>query len=124
MALGLLAWFGAHSAVLSAFGAAVVFIWGVVQFVLQRRRECSERQFETYHRLVKELVSPDSTAGQMWIDRQAAVVFELRHFPRYYEFTTRMLEGLKNGWGKEKTSQWARLLEEVDHTLTYIEKRT
>ena len=119
-----LAWLLAHTAALSAFGAASAFVWSIAQFLLQRRRESRERQFETYHRLVKELVSPDPGTGTTWIDRQAAVVFELRHFPRYYEFTERMLKGLKESWGKNPELGWPRLSEEIDLTLAHIQKRT
>jgi hypothetical protein len=118
-----LAWLSAHAAALSAFGAAIAFVWTIAQFLLQRQRESRERQFETYHRLVKELVSPDSATGNMWIDRQAAVVFELRHFPRYYEFTERMLKGLREKWSKDPEFRWPRLVEEIDLTLAHIQKR-
>jgi hypothetical protein len=59
----------------------------------------------------------------MWIDRQAAVVFELRHFPRYYEFTERMLKGLREKWSKDPEFRWPRLVEEIDLTLAHIQKR-
>jgi hypothetical protein len=118
-----LAWFLAHTTALSVFGAAVAFIWSILQFLVQRRRESRERQFEMYHRLVKELVSPDSATGATWIDRQAAVVFELRYFPRYYEFTERMLKGLREKWSKDPEFHWPRLLEEIDITLAHIRKR-
>ena len=121
----LLAWFFAHTTALSVFGAAVAFIWSVAQFLVQRRRESRERQFEMYHRLVKELVSPDYAGGTMWIDRQAAVVFELRHFPRYYEYTERMLKGMRDWLSKDKQDETRarRLLEEIDLTLAHIRKR-
>jgi hypothetical protein len=84
-----MAWLLAHLSEFSAVGAVVVFFWGIWTYLDQRRRESdqrgresSERQFEMYHRLVKELVSPDDKTQATWIDRQGAVVFELRHFPR------------------------------------------
>jgi hypothetical protein len=78
-------WLSSHTTTLGILGATIAFIWSVVQFIDQRRGESNERQFEAYHKLIKELVAPDSESGVMWIQRQAAVVFELRHFPRYYE---------------------------------------
>jgi hypothetical protein len=122
--MGFLAWLLAHTAALSAFGAAVAFVWSVAQYLMQRGRESRERQFKTYHRLVKELVSPDPATGSTWIDRQAAVVFELRHFPRYYEFTERMLRGLREQWSNDPGSPQRRLLKEIDLTLADIRKRT
>ena len=92
----------------------------MIQFIDQRRRESNERQFEAYHKLIKELVSPDSDSGVMWIQRQAAVIFELRHFPRYYEFTERLLQGLKEKWEADPDFHWPLLLKEIELTLTHI----
>ena len=33
-------------------------LWQVVQFLTSKNTEAKNRQFETYHRLVKELVEP------------------------------------------------------------------
>jgi hypothetical protein len=87
-----------NTALLSILGSALAFMWSTYQQIAQRKAEAREREFQNFHKLVKELVSPDSESGTTWIDRQAAVAFELRHFPRYYEFTERMLLGLKKGW--------------------------
>ncbi|MCE0483941.1 MAG: hypothetical protein LV479_06855 [Methylacidiphilales bacterium] len=81
-----------NATVLSILGASIAFAWSIIRFVLDRRKELLDKEFEAYHRLIKELVSPDSESKVMWI---AAVVFELRHFPRYYEFTVQMLVHLK-----------------------------
>jgi hypothetical protein len=90
------------------------------QQIVQRRAEARERAFQAFHKLVKDLVSPDPAAGGLYLDRQAAVVFELRHFPRYYEFTERMLQSLKEHW---KSDQWPRLAKEIDLTLEYIQHK-
>jgi hypothetical protein len=81
---------------LGVIGAAISFSWSVIQFILVRQKEFREKKFEAYHRLVKELVSPDPETKVLWLDRQAAVVFELRHFPRYFEYTFRLLNQLKS----------------------------
>jgi len=70
-------------------GAAIAFIVSTTQQFFQRRAESAERQFQAFHELVKKVVSPEPTDGLFYVDRQAAVVFELRHFPRYYDFTGR-----------------------------------
>jgi hypothetical protein len=76
-------------------GAAVAFIWSTAQQMAQRKADAAERQFQTFHKIVEKVVSPERTDGLVYIDRQAAVVFELRHFPRYYDFTERMLARFK-----------------------------
>jgi len=111
-------WLLTHGVNATAIGAAVVFVFSVVQFVCVRNRESRQREFELYHLLVERLVSPND-AGLLLIDRQIATVFELRHFPRYYECTTRILEGLKHDWNRP---EWARLTDEINLTLKYIKK--
>jgi hypothetical protein len=113
-----LSWLGANGTGLGIFGAAIAFVWSVVQFMLVRQREYEAREFEIYHRLIKELVSPDPDTKSMWLDRQAAVIFEMRRFKRYYELTVRSLLNLKKDW-----SSYPRLVEEIDLTLAYIHKK-
>ena len=114
-------WLSSNTATLSIFGAAVAFIWSTTQQIAQRKAEARERDFQAFHKLVKELVSPDPADGKAWIDRQAAVVFELRHFPLYYEFTERMLLGLRQKWCADSDFVWPRLIEEIDLTLKHLQ---
>ena len=70
----------------------------IVQFSLNKNTEAKGRQFEIYHRMIKELVEPPEK-GATYIDRQCAVVFELRRFKRYRELdhqdTGRVKAGLE-----------------------------
>jgi hypothetical protein len=100
-----LRWVFSSSVTLGAVGSAIAFAFSVLQFVSVRKREAQEREFGKYHTLIERLVSPDKS-GEMFLDRQVAVVFELRNFPRYYDCTQRILEGLKQHWGVEK--RWSR----------------
>jgi hypothetical protein len=106
------------AAIIGALIAAITFFWNIVQFLWTRTQESRERQFETYHNLVKALVEEDSP--DVYVDRQAAVVFELRHFPRYYGYTERMLSGLKETWREKRKP---RILNEIDLTLEYVQRR-
>jgi len=65
---------------------------------------------------VKELVG-EKPEQPMYLDRQAALVFELRHFPGYYEDTERMLKNLRHSWNQP---QFVRVIEEIDLTLKHI----
>ncbi len=101
-------------------GAAIAFAFSVYQFVAIRRRESRQREFENYHELIERLVAPD-TKGNLPLDRQVAIVFELRHFPRYYECSYRILTGLKDNWKNHPNTQ-PRLMNEIDLTLALIKK--
>jgi len=112
--------FANNAAVLRIVGTAIAFAWFVVQFVLVRKRDEQHREFEIYHRLIKELVVPDPESKAIWIDRQATVVFELRRFKRYYELTLRTLLGLCEQWTKDAAFIYPRLAEALDRTVDRI----
>jgi hypothetical protein len=116
----LVVWLSSNTAALSIFGAAVAFIWSTTQQISQRRAEAREREFQAFHKLVKDLVEPEPEIKILYVDRQAAVIFELRHFPRYYEFTQRMLQALRREW---KDETWLRVAQEIDLTLDYIRRK-
>ncbi len=116
----LVAWLSSNTATLSIFGAAAAFIWSTTQQIVQRRTESDERQFQAFHKIVENVVLPERNEGLVYIDRQAAVIFELRHFPRYYDFTERMLLRLKNKWVADPAPHSDVLLEELDLTLAHI----
>lgn len=105
----------------SEIGAVIAFAWSVWQFFSVRSRDARSRDFENFHRLVKDLVEPPSNGASPYIDRQCAVIFELRFFPRYYPFTLRMLHGLKRNWQLSE-DKYPRLLEEIEITINFIEK--
>jgi hypothetical protein len=69
--------------------------------------------------LIERLVSPGEQ-GKLFLDRQIAIVFELRHFPRYFECTERILTGLKQSWGGQP--EISRLIHEIELTLKHIER--
>src|SRR5260370_37470103 len=109
-------WLFAHGVSAAGVGTAIAFVFSVFQFLSVRKRESREREFDKYHLLIERLVSPGEKGGPL-LDRQLAVGFELRHFPRYYECTERVLSGLRQEWLYEKGTQ--RLIQEIDLTLKY-----
>ncbi len=108
---------------LSALGAGIAFAWTVIQFLSVRAREAANREFENFHKLVKELVEPPTPDGSLYVDRQCAILFELRFFPRYYSVIRRTLAGLQTRWQAiADEGKYERLLEEVEITLRYIQE--
>ena len=112
-----------NAAALTAIVAALAFVWSIIQFILVRKRDQQHREFEIYHGLIKELVAPDPDSKVSWIDRQTAVLFELRRFKRYHEHILRTLLGLREKWSKDPEFNFPRLLEELDLTVEYIRHR-
>ncbi|SIN93229.1 hypothetical protein SAMN02745161_1253 [Halodesulfovibrio marinisediminis DSM 17456] len=85
--------FSELTGVVSAVLAAIPLLWLAFQYILQKRQEQKNRRFETYHALIKELVEGEDSKGPLFLDRQLAVVFELRRFVEYYEPSLRILRG-------------------------------
>lgn len=118
-------WLIGNLAALSALGGAIAFLWTVYQFFLVRNRESATKQFEAFHKLIKELVEPDEKTQVLYVDRQAAIAFELRHFTRYHDFTLRLLKSFLRKCEKDQDNlqKHALLIEEIRQTIAFIEKR-
>ena len=118
----LLELFKTYGTQLSALGAAIAFIFGLYKFHTERKESHYWNEFETYHKLVKELVEPQSENGTLYIDRQTAILYELRFYKRYFPHSLRMLKALKEKW-ITVPNQFPRILEEIDLTIDYISNR-
>jgi hypothetical protein len=115
----LLELFKIYGTQLSVFGAAVAFIFGAYKFQAERKASHFWKEFEAYHKLVKELVEPPTEKGAMYVDRQTAAMYELRFYKRYFQHSLRMLKGLREKWASVP-NQFPRLIEELDLTIEYI----
>jgi hypothetical protein len=99
------------------------FFFTAYKYLDTRKREQNLKEFENYHRLIKELVQPEDLENEvMFIDRQTAIIYELRHFKRYYPFSYRTLISLKEKW-KNVPNQYPRLLDECDITIEYLKTK-
>lgn len=108
---------------LSAIGAAVAFAFGLYKFQVERQTELFWKEFEVYHKLVKELVEPPEQNAPLYVDRQATIIYEMRSFKRYYPYTLRMLEGLNQEWASA-SNQHPRILNELRLTIEHIKNKT
>ena len=117
-------WITSNITVLGVILGATPTIWAIFQFIYNKRDEANRQQFETYHSLIKQLVEPESPNTPMRLDRQIAIIFELRNFKRYYPVTLRILKGLKTDWSKNALQpNLPRMLEELDLAIEFISHR-
>jgi hypothetical protein len=119
-----LSWFADNAAAIGVVIAAAPIVGAVVQFIAVRRAESRKHRFETFHNLIKQLVDRENPDVPKKLDRQIAIVFELRSFKHYFPVTLRILKGLKVDWadyGPE--AKRSRLIEEIDLAIAYIEKK-
>lgn len=112
-------WLVAHQPAIAIMLAVVALLWQFVQFIITHTNDAKNRQFEAYHRLIKELVQP-SEDGATYVDRQCAAVFELVRFRRYRPLTVRILGGLQNDW---KANLHPRLAKEFDLALSRLKAK-
>jgi hypothetical protein len=109
-----------YTVLIGIAASSITFIWTVYQYIDTRKREQNLKEFENYHKLIKELVQPEN--GAMYVDRQSAIIYELRHFKRYYSFSYRTLVGLKEKWEKVP-DQFPRLLDELNRTIDFLKDK-
>ena len=122
---GVFDWLLSHGVSATAVGTAIAFVFSVYQFLSVRKHESRQREFDQYHALIEKLVSQRHGQTHIFLDQQIAVVFELRNFPRYFDVTERILDGLRTEWTQRK--DWAnydRLLQELNLTLKFIKDNT
>jgi len=103
-------------------GGVCTFTWSVFKYLHTKKREQNIKEFEHFHKLLKELVQPEDENGTMYIDRQTAIIYELRHFKRYYPYSLRTLKELLKKWEKVP-NQFPRLLEETRLTIEFLENK-
>lgn len=84
--------------------------------ILKLREYLKDRRFRTYHELIDEMVNETRNPDRIIkLDRQIAIIFELRNYASYYPVTTRILIDLKELWKDQP-----RAIREIDLTLDFI----
>jgi hypothetical protein len=103
----------------AAWGAGTVLV-GVFRYMKIKSEESRQKKFKIYHKLIRELVEPGDQNRSMMLDRQVAIVFELRNFKNYFPVSIRILQGLRRTWSNPA---YERLIEEIDLSIAYGEKK-
>jgi hypothetical protein len=113
-----MSWLAAHQPAIAIVLAVVALLWQCIQFFITHNNDAKNRQFEAYHRLIKELVQP-SENGETYVDRQCAAVFELVRFKQYRVLTIRILSGVQADW-RNQDKLHPRLAKEFELALTAL----
>ena len=100
---------------LYVLGVTIAFLFSIYKYYINRKTELYWKEFEIYHKLLKDLVQPEVENGTMYQDRQVAIIFELKNFKRYYPISEKILKELRKTWINNN-----RLVEEIDLTLEHI----
>lgn len=121
-----------NNGILALLVTLLVAISGLVHYVSVRRAEERGKQYDRYHKLLQDLnVGFDGTA--QYIDRQVAVIYELRNFPEYWPVSIRILQRSMPRWKElRRSSSLAvpalggspnNLFDEAALTIAYIKRR-
>jgi len=100
---------------LYVLGVTIAFLFSIYKFYIRRKTQLYWKEFEIYHKLLKDLVQPEVENGSVYLDRQVAIIFELKNFKRYYPISEKILKELRKKWISNN-----RLIEEIDLTLEHI----
>lgn len=95
----------------------LVFGWSIIQFLVSRIGEARNREFDTYHKLIAELVR--GNGSETHVDIQLAVVHELRNFKRYWPLSRRILKRLDATWSGNPNYH-ADLRSEIKSTISVM----
>jgi len=111
-------WFNIVSLLLAYFA----LLLPIYKYLQEKRLEEKDKRFLNYHKLIDELVG--GSDKNLMLDRQVAIIFELRNFKEYYPVTLRILTGLRETWSHPKSiDNSKRLLEEISLTEKYIKSK-
>ncbi len=72
----MLSWISENTLALGTLIAFIAAFIPCIQYVITKRSEDRKHTFEAYHRMIGDLVDPPTPR----LDRQLAVVYELRNF--------------------------------------------
>lgn len=112
---------------LESYDGALTLIWTIgaalivstlkfFQFINIKRKDAKQRDYENYHKLIKDLNQSDTPGEDIKLYRQVAIVYELRNFPRYFQVTKRIL----SNWPRKQDPQLVSLYKEMDDAVAYM----
>lgn len=88
------------------------------KYLQEKRIEEKDKRFRNYHKLIDDLLG--GAGKNLMLDRQIAIVFELRNYKEYYPVTLRILKGLTENWVKISDYNIGRLRDEIKLTEQHI----
>lgn len=86
-----------YSGIIGVGVTVIIGLVGLYHYLSIKRAEERGRRYDRYHKLLEDLnVSPRGDAP--FIDRQIAVVYEMRNFPEYFPVSLRILKRSLGRW--------------------------
>jgi hypothetical protein len=103
------------TAIVTALSLIIGGFWSILQF----NENIKDKRFKTYHELIDELVNEQRQPDRhIKLDRQIAIVYELRNFKKYFPVSIRILEGLKESWKNIPS-----ITKEIELSISYMKTK-
>jgi hypothetical protein len=91
------------------------------QFITSKNLGQRDKRFQSYNKLIDDLLSTEKPG----LERQIAIIFELRNFKEYYPVTLRILEGLQQSLkDTEVAKKFPRVITEIELTKRFIKRNS
>jgi hypothetical protein len=113
----MLSWISVNAPALGTIVTLLAVLFPSVQYVLTKKSEDKKHTFAAYHKLIGDLVDTPNPK----LDRQIAIIFELRNFKDYFPVSIRLLEGIKEDWINQEIKP--RIFKEIDLTVNYMKNK-
>ncbi|WP_330565848.1 hypothetical protein [Pseudomonas yamanorum] len=120
-------WIVLNNGVLALIVAVIVAVSALVQYFAIKLAEERARKFADFHQLLQDLnegkPKPDGSVGGQYIDRQVAIIFELRSFKKYHPVILRILKRSIPTWSSPDNSYLNPLFIEAQKTIDHIKAK-
>lgn len=119
-------WIKEYNGTIAIFVSLITGGLALYHYISIKKSEEAARRFTTYHKMIQDLNIGEDGEAQ-YIDRQMAIVYEMRNFPEYFPATLRLLNRSLPRWrlsavGSNPLSP-NLLAEEAVLTIRYIKRR-
>jgi hypothetical protein len=102
------------------FVGLLAFIFSILKYFDQRKRELREKRFEQYHKLFN-IAAGRTIEGQTVTDvHQAQAIYQLREFPEFKEYSLPILKY----WQNKSQGEASLFSEAVNSTHSFLANRS
>lgn len=119
-------WVVLNNGVLALIVAILVAVAALVQFFWIKISEDHARQFANYHKLLEDLNEkkdgPDGRTSGQYLDRQMAIIYELRSLRKYHAISLRILERNLLTWTQISNGGYGSVISEAQRTIAFIKR--
>jgi hypothetical protein len=122
---GMWNWLVENNGVLALIVAVLVAVAALVQFFWIKISEEHARQFANYHKLLEDLnekKDPDGKTSGQYLDRQMAIIYELRSLRKYHAISLRILDRCLKSWAPLGNAGYAPVIAEAQRTIAFIKR--